>query len=129
MFKILSSYICFKKYMKCNIWWVALRPSYIYDAWFLKVNGRCVVSIPNTFYTKVNMQIPEVHLEQYEADLDENIRCATKSNDESKRIKLLNQRLRLDHTTIFFICRAISCLVFRLQSIRFKHLQLIRPGA
>jgi len=55
------------------------------------VNDRCVVSIPNAFHTEVNMQTPEVHLEWYEADLDENIRCATKSNDESKRIKLLNQ--------------------------------------
>jgi hypothetical protein len=48
------------------------------------VNGRCVVSIPNTLGTEVNMQTPEVHLEPHEADLDENIRCATKSNDESR---------------------------------------------
>jgi hypothetical protein len=27
-----------KKYIKCNIWRVAVRPSYIYDARFLKVN-------------------------------------------------------------------------------------------
>ena len=38
MFKILSTYICCKKYIKCNIWRVAVRPSYIYDARFLKVN-------------------------------------------------------------------------------------------
>ena len=38
MFKRLSTYICRKKYMKCNIWRVAVRPSYIQDAWFLKVN-------------------------------------------------------------------------------------------
>ena len=38
MFKILSTYICRKKYIKCNIWWVVLHPSYIEDAWFLKVN-------------------------------------------------------------------------------------------
>jgi hypothetical protein len=29
MFKILSIYICRKKYIKCNIWRVAVRPSYI----------------------------------------------------------------------------------------------------
>jgi hypothetical protein len=38
MFKILGTYICGKKYIKCNIWRVAVRPSYIYDARFLKVN-------------------------------------------------------------------------------------------
>jgi hypothetical protein len=38
MFKILNTYICFKKYIKCNIWRVAVRPSYILDARFLKVN-------------------------------------------------------------------------------------------
>ena len=38
MFKILSTYICWKKYIKCNIWRVAVRTSYIQDAWFLKVN-------------------------------------------------------------------------------------------
>jgi len=27
-----------KKYTKRNIWTVAVRPSYISDAWFLKVN-------------------------------------------------------------------------------------------
>ena len=37
MFKILSTYICWKKYIKCNIWRVAVRPSYIQDARFLKV--------------------------------------------------------------------------------------------
>ena len=35
MFKILSNYMCRKKY--CNIWRVAVRPSYIQDARFLKV--------------------------------------------------------------------------------------------
>jgi hypothetical protein len=30
--------ICWKKYIKCNIWRVAVRPSYIQDARFLKVN-------------------------------------------------------------------------------------------
>jgi hypothetical protein len=39
MFKIVSTYICWKKYIKCNIWRVAVRPSYIYDARFLKVNN------------------------------------------------------------------------------------------
>jgi hypothetical protein len=38
MFKILSTYICWKKYIKCNISRVPLRPSYIEDAGFLKVN-------------------------------------------------------------------------------------------
>jgi hypothetical protein len=38
MFKILGTYICWKKYIKCNIWRVAVRPSYIWDARFLKVN-------------------------------------------------------------------------------------------
>jgi len=37
MFKILSTYICWKKYMKCNIWRVAVCPSCIWDARFLKV--------------------------------------------------------------------------------------------
>jgi len=37
MFKILSTYICWKKYIKCNIWRLAARPSYIEDARFLKV--------------------------------------------------------------------------------------------
>jgi hypothetical protein len=40
MFKILSTY-SFKNiyiYIKCNIWRVAIRPSYIWDARFLKVN-------------------------------------------------------------------------------------------
>jgi hypothetical protein len=27
-----------KKYIKCDIWWVAVLPSYIQDAWFLKIN-------------------------------------------------------------------------------------------
>ena len=39
MFKILSTYICWKKYIKCNIWSVAVLPSYIQDARFLKVNA------------------------------------------------------------------------------------------
>jgi len=29
MFKILITYICWKKYIKCNIWRVTVRPSYI----------------------------------------------------------------------------------------------------
>ena len=29
-----------KKYIKCNIWWVAVRPSYIWEARFLKVNNK-----------------------------------------------------------------------------------------
>jgi hypothetical protein len=38
MFKILSTYICLKNiYIKCNIWRVAVRPSYIWDTRFLKV--------------------------------------------------------------------------------------------
>jgi hypothetical protein len=37
MFQKLSTYICLKKYIKCNIWRVAVRPSYIQDAWFFKV--------------------------------------------------------------------------------------------
>ena len=37
MFKILGTYICWKKYIKCNIWRVAVRPSYIQDARFWKV--------------------------------------------------------------------------------------------
>jgi hypothetical protein len=38
MFKILSTYSCWKKYTKCNIWRVAVCPSYILDARFLEVN-------------------------------------------------------------------------------------------
>jgi hypothetical protein len=37
MFKILRSFLL-KKNIKCNIWKVAVRPSYILDARFLKVN-------------------------------------------------------------------------------------------
>jgi hypothetical protein len=37
MFKILSTYSCSRKYIKCNIWRVAVHPSYIQDARFLKV--------------------------------------------------------------------------------------------
>jgi hypothetical protein len=37
MFKILSTYICWKKYIKCIIWRVAVCLSYIKDARFLKV--------------------------------------------------------------------------------------------
>jgi hypothetical protein len=45
MFKILSTYICIKISIKCNIWRVAVRPSYIQDARFLKVNYSVVVAI------------------------------------------------------------------------------------
>jgi hypothetical protein len=38
MFKILSTYIWWKIYIKFNIWWVAVRPSYMQDARFLKLN-------------------------------------------------------------------------------------------
>ena len=38
MFKILSTYTCWKQYIKCNIWRVVVRPSYIWEAGFLKVN-------------------------------------------------------------------------------------------
>jgi len=48
MFKILSTYICWKKYIKCNIWRVAVRPSYIQDARFLKVKTIKRVSIFHT---------------------------------------------------------------------------------
>jgi hypothetical protein len=40
MFKILNTYSCWKKNIKCNIWRVAVRLSYIQDARFLKVNLR-----------------------------------------------------------------------------------------
>jgi hypothetical protein len=42
MLKILSTYILLKKYIKCNIWRVAVRPSYIWDARFLKVKFEVV---------------------------------------------------------------------------------------
>lgn len=61
------------------------------------VNGRCVVSILNTLDTGVSMQTPEVQLEPYEAGWEENVRSAIEDNDELRRIKLLSQRLRLDH--------------------------------
>jgi len=47
MFKILSTYICWKKYTKCNIWRVAVRPSYIcrtHGSWRLTFCLRCVFS-------------------------------------------------------------------------------------
>ena len=37
IFKIFSTYIRGKKYIKCNIWRIAVRPSYVQDAGFLKV--------------------------------------------------------------------------------------------
>ena len=39
MFKILGTYISGNIYIKCKIWRVAVRLSYIQDARFLKVNG------------------------------------------------------------------------------------------
>jgi hypothetical protein len=45
MFKTLSTYICWKKYIKCNIWRVPLRPSYIEDAGFLKVKYSCSFAV------------------------------------------------------------------------------------
>ena len=38
-----------KKYIKCNIWRVAVRPSYIWDAWFLKVN---IINWPTLYSVK-----------------------------------------------------------------------------
>jgi hypothetical protein len=53
MFKILSTYSCWKKiYIKRNIWRVAVRPSYIWDARFLKVNlevTRCLICDENSY--------------------------------------------------------------------------------
>jgi hypothetical protein len=37
MFKILSTYICWKRNIKCNIWRLGVRPSYILDARFLNL--------------------------------------------------------------------------------------------
>ena len=48
MFKILSTYICWKKYIKCNIWRVAVRPSYIQDARFLKVKAYWLRDAPTS---------------------------------------------------------------------------------
>jgi hypothetical protein len=45
-----------KKYMKCNIWRVAVRPSYIWDARFLKVN------IPSFSYN-LSMTVLVLHLQ------------------------------------------------------------------
>ena len=39
MFKKFSTYICWKKYIKWGVWRVAVCPSYIQDARFLKVNN------------------------------------------------------------------------------------------
>jgi len=51
MFKILGTYSCWKKYIKCFIWKVAVGPSYIQDARFLKVN-----------YTVSELLATEVHV-------------------------------------------------------------------
>jgi hypothetical protein len=52
MFKILSTYSC-KKYIKCNIWRVAVRPSYIEKARFLKVEvAHLVQEFPVVVYTE-----------------------------------------------------------------------------
>jgi hypothetical protein len=53
MFKILSTYICCKIYIKCNIWRVAVRPSYIWDARFLKVK-KCVQMVMLSLKEKDN---------------------------------------------------------------------------
>jgi hypothetical protein len=58
MFKILSTYSRGKKYIKCNIWSVAVRLSYIQDARFLKVKPmrlifyelQCIVSSSSIIY-------------------------------------------------------------------------------
>ena len=58
MFKILSTYICWKKiYIKCNIWRVAVRPSYIEDARFLKVKAARPTARSITEQTRSNTQV------------------------------------------------------------------------
>jgi len=52
MFKILGTYICGKKYIKCNIWRVAVRPSYIKDGRFLKVNARLTINVKTSVATE-----------------------------------------------------------------------------
>jgi hypothetical protein len=44
-----------KIYIKCNIWKVAVRPSYIQDAWFLKVN-KAVAAAKGTLLAVNNEQ-------------------------------------------------------------------------
>jgi len=39
-----------KKYIKCNIWTVAVRPSYIQDARFLKVTQDVFMNVPAFSY-------------------------------------------------------------------------------
>jgi len=56
MFKILSTYIYRKKYIKCNIWRVAVRPSYIWDARFLEVKLK-PVKVNRHFYIAERIDI------------------------------------------------------------------------
>jgi len=60
MFKILSNYSCWKKYIKCNIWSVAVRPSYIKDAQFLKVKGpRNALGFVDVILLKIHRHVSE----------------------------------------------------------------------
>ena len=58
MFKILYLYLL-KKYIKCNIWRVAVRPFYIWDARFLKVKQETQpfkdTAIPELGYTSYSV--------------------------------------------------------------------------
>jgi hypothetical protein len=60
MFKILSTYkyLLKKIYIKCNIWRVAVRPSFIKDAGFFKVKGYWEGQYDRykTLYIKLNKQ-------------------------------------------------------------------------
>ena len=48
MFKILSTYSCLKKCIKCKIWRVAVRPSYIWNTRFLNFK-HCTALINKSF--------------------------------------------------------------------------------
>jgi hypothetical protein len=69
MFKILSTYICWKKYIKCNIWREVVRPSYVKNAWFLKIKPSAqlaysIISVVTLFghtWAVISQSILDVH--------------------------------------------------------------------
>jgi hypothetical protein len=62
MFKILNTYSCWKKYIKCNIWRVAVRSSFIYDARFLKVNVGLQIGFEEKYRLQVHSQCHYIYI-------------------------------------------------------------------
>jgi hypothetical protein len=68
MFKILSTYNRWKKYIKCSIWRVAICPSYILDTRFLKVN--LVQLTPSiAFYQSIKQTLSSSSISKVRSDI------------------------------------------------------------